>query len=734
MTPGPAARVLAVGGARDGVGKTVLAVNAALSLLAQTRARVLLLDLDVDGCGDAAAVLGLRPPRTIAELLPYLGGLTTEAMRRQVGVHPSGLGFLPLGDGPDAARTVDGSALGRLLDLALPLCDYAVADCGADVNPTTVRCMERAAGLFVVATPDVLVLRHTRRLLERLQALHFPARLLHVLLNRADPGAGISPETVASTLGRPVGATFAREDAEVQASVLAGRPFATDQPRARITRACDAFVRHLLEAGALDAPAGEDRPLGVRIEGGRARGLDAGSARQAAQIDQWMRARGPRAQADRTRIDARTALKMVLHKRLVEVLDLKGLHRDLAAGGEEALVRQARSAVSRLLDEEGAGVTDRHERERIVKEVLDEALGLGPLEDLLADDAVTEIMVNGRGRVFVEIGGRIVPADVGFTDDAQLMAVIERIVRPLGRRIDEKSPMVDARLPDGSRVNAVIPPLALDGPCLTVRKFAREPFGVDDLVRAGTLTPSMAALLRACVEARLNVVISGGTGSGKTTLLNVLSSFVPSGERIVTIEDSAELQLRQPHVVRLESRPANIEGEGQVTIRDLVRNALRMRPDRIVVGECRGAETLDMLQAMNTGHDGSLTTLHANSPRDSISRLETLVLFAGLDLPSRAIREQVASAVHLIVQIARLSDGTRKVVQISEVTGMEGSTLTLQDLFLFRRTGVDAERRVVGRFEATGLTPRFGPRLEAMGIALPDGLFGDAAPIPRGRA
>jgi Flp pilus assembly CpaF family ATPase len=376
---------------------------------------------------------------------------------------------------------------------------------------------------------------------------------------------------------------------------------------------------------------------------------------------------------------------------------------------------------------------DRHERERMVKEVLDEALGLGPLEDLLADDTVTEIMVNGRDQIFVEIQGRIVPAQAEFTDDAQLLAVIERIVQPIGRRIDEKSPMVDARLPDGSRVNAIIPPLALDGPSLTIRKFAREPFEVADLVRFGTLTAEMADLMRACVQARMNVVISGGTGSGKTTLLNVLSSFIPHDERIVTIEDSAELQLRQPHVVRLESRPANIEGEGQITIRDLVRNALRMRPDRIVVGECRGAETLDMLQAMNTGHDGSLTTLHANTPRDSIRRLETLVQFSGLELPAQAIREQVASAVHLIVQVARLSDGTRRIVQISEVTGMEGPTVTLQDIFVFRQMGLDAKRQVQGRFVATGFTPRFLPRLEALGIDLPRGLFGDAAPIPRGR-
>ena len=391
-------------------------------------------------------------------------------------------------------------------------------------------------------------------------------------------------------------------------------------------------------------------------------------------------------------------------------------------------------AVVRILDEVGKGIKDRKERQRIVKEVVDEALGLGPLEDFLADDRVSEIMVNRVDQIYVELNGKLIETDASFTDDAQLLAVIERIVAPIGRRIDEKSPMVDARLRDGSRVNAIIPPLALDGPSVTIRKFSKEPLQVKDLVAFGSMTAEIADFLRACVEARLNVLISGGTGSGKTTLLNVLSSFIPPDDRIVTVEDSAELQLNQPHVVRLESRPANIEGVGEVNIRDLVKNCLRMRPDRIVVGECRGSEALDMLQAMNTGHDGSLTTIHSNSPRDCIARLETLVMFAGLDLPSRAIREQVASAVNLIVQQSRLSDGSRRIMQISEVTGMEGQTITLQDIFVFRQTGLNAEGKVQGRFVSTGFVPRFVHDLEAKGIRLPKGIFAQVAPsIPRGR-
>ncbi|MCB9759966.1 MAG: CpaF family protein [Alphaproteobacteria bacterium] len=451
-----------------------------------------------------------------------------------------------------------------------------------------------------------------------------------------------------------------------------------------------------------------------------------------AEIESFRKQRGSKASAA-DQLDARSATKMLIHKRLLEVMDLKSL--DAEADADEALRRRVFEAAARILDEVGGHITDRAARQAVVKEVVDEALGLGPLEDLLADDRVTEVMVNRRDQIYVEIEGRLRPTPATFTDDAQLLAVIERIVAPIGRRIDEKSPMVDARLPDGSRVNAVIPPLSIDGPAITIRKFSREPFTVDDLVRFDTLTAEMADFLRACVQARLNILISGGTGSGKTTLLNVLSSFIPDDERILTVEDSAELKLTQPHVLRLETRPPNIEGVGAITIRDLVRNTLRMRPDRIVVGECRGAEAVDMLQAMNTGHDGSLTTIHSNSPRDGLRRLETLVMFAGLELPSRAIREQIASAVHVVVQQARLSDGSRKITQISEITGMEGAAITLQDIFEFRQEGV-SDGKVQGRFISTGFVPRFVHDLDARGIALPQGIFAESpsrAPIPRGR-
>lgn len=375
-----------------------------------------------------------------------------------------------------------------------------------------------------------------------------------------------------------------------------------------------------------------------------------------------------------------------------------------------------------ILSEENI-VMSRAERHALFDAIIAEILGFGPLEPLLADDSVSEIMVNGPKNIYIEQRGNLTRANVTFENDDHVLRVLDRIVAPLGRRIDESSPYVDARLPDGSRVNAVIRPLALNGPTITIRKFSKKPLTIEDLIRFGSLTPEMAEFLRACVIGRLNVVVSGGTGSGKTTLLNVLSNFIPHDERIITVENAAELQLAQEHVVTLESRPANIEGRGEVSIRDLVINTLRMRPDRVVVGECRGGEALDMLQAMNTGHDGSLTTAHANSPRDCIKRLEVMSMMAGMDLPLMAIREQIASAVDLIVQQMRLRDGQRKVINVTEIQGMEGDVITLSDIFEFEQTGVEAGK-VIGRVKPTGLRPKFIDRIEATGIHLPPSVFG----------
>jgi pilus assembly protein CpaF len=419
-----------------------------------------------------------------------------------------------------------------------------------------------------------------------------------------------------------------------------------------------------------------------------------------------------------------TGVKAAIHRKLIQKLNLERL-----AGVKREDVRREVSLILEDLVVTDSTPMNLQERDSISQEVLDEVFGLGPLESLLADPSVSDILVNTFDKVYVERKGILEATSVQFRDDAHLVSIIDRIVSAVGRRVDESSPMVDARLPDGSRVNAIIPPLAVDGPCLSIRKFARQPLTAEDLMAGNAFTPSMLELMQGCVRARLNILISGGTGAGKTTLLNVLSSYLSDRERIVTIEDAAELQLHQSHVVRLETRPPNIEGKGAIHQRQLLVNTLRMRPDRIIVGEVRGEEALDMLQAMNTGHDGSLTTVHANSPRDALSRLETMVAMSGLNIPDSAVRRQIASAIDLVVQVSRLSDGTRKVTNLAEITGMEGDVVTMQDIFIFRKRGIKDNGEVVGNFMPVGIRPKFAERLAVSGINLPTSMFD----VPMGR-
>jgi pilus assembly protein CpaF len=411
-------------------------------------------------------------------------------------------------------------------------------------------------------------------------------------------------------------------------------------------------------------------------------------------------------------------LKIGIHQKLLDSVDLSIME----SLPPNRLKEEIATLVERLLAEEGS-VMNEAERRGLIRDIQHEMLGLGPLEPLLADPAVSDILVNGHAQVYVERRGKLELTEVRFSDDAHLMKIIDKIVARVGRRVDESSPMVDARLPDGSRVNAIIPPVALDGPVVSIRRFAVVPLKMENLMRNKSLTPEIATLLQGLAQAKVNILVSGGTGTGKTTMLNILSANIPAYERIVTIEDAAELQLQQPHVVRLETRPPNIEGKGEITQRALVKNALRMRPDRIILGEVRGAEAVDMLQAMNTGHDGSLATIHANTPRDALSRLENMISMAGLNLPPKAARQQISSAITAVVQIARLSDGTRKVMSLQEITGMEGDVITMQEIFTFRQTGVSAEGAVQGHFMASGVRPKFVDRLRSFGVTVPDSLF-----------
>jgi pilus assembly protein CpaF len=423
-----------------------------------------------------------------------------------------------------------------------------------------------------------------------------------------------------------------------------------------------------------------------------------------------------------TTVDAYRALKARIHTKLIEKLDLGALE-NLSS---ERLRQEIATAVERVLPEEDIAIND-VERANLVRDIQHEMLGFGPLELLMADPSVSDILVNSWHQIYVERRGRLEPTEVSFTDEGHLLRIIDKIVSRIGRRIDESSPMVDARLPDGSRVNAVIPPVAIDGPMMSIRRFARVPLKMDNLVDdLKTLTPEMAEVLRALVRSKVNMLISGGTGAGKTTLLNILSGYIPEGERVVTIEDAAELQMQQPHVIRMETRPANVEGKGEITQRALVRNALRMRPDRVVIGEVRGAEAFDMLQAMNTGHEGSLTTIHANTPRDALSRMENMIGMANLNLPMKAARQQIASAITVVVQVLRLVDGRRKVTSMQEITGMEGEVITMQEIFAFRQTGIGTDGMVQGHFQATGVRPKFCERLQSFGIHLSDATFNPA--------
>jgi pilus assembly protein CpaF len=420
-------------------------------------------------------------------------------------------------------------------------------------------------------------------------------------------------------------------------------------------------------------------------------------------------------------VSALDQVKIDLHRKLIDRLDLEALEQ---IPDERLLNSEIRAVVIELLREESTPLTVA-DREDIIEQVLYEITGLGPIEPMFRDLSISDILVNGSKEIYIERGGRLTRVATSFRNDAHLMAVIDRIVSRVGRRVDESSPMVDARLPDGSRVNAIIPPLALDGPVLSIRRFGID-LSVQKLIDGGTMNPAMASLIAGCVAARLNILISGGTGAGKTTLLNALASFIPADQRIITIEDAAELRLQQEHVVRLETRPPNAEGEGEVKARDLVKNALRMRPDRIIVGECRSAEAIDMLQAMNTGHEGSLTTVHANSPRDALARLETMILMAGANLPDRAMREQISSALDLIIQVSRLADGTRKITSVVEVTGMEGPVTATQEIFRYRRRGISPEGQVIGDFETTGVRPQFMERLRVAGVEISNDLFAEA--------
>jgi septum site-determining protein MinD len=533
----------------------------------------------------------------------------------------------------------------------------------------------------------------------------FPKDMIQILVNQAVNGHPVSPDVIGKQIGKPVFHAIPKDDNSCIASLSRSTPVLVSAKNSPFGMGVIDLARKLVQKNVLKTLEKLSKPQ------------DTLSAQNASKTSDG-------AQDDNKKKDQWTELKSRIHKALVEEMDLK--KQDGNDPKAKIILReQTKKMVVELLGKEDTKniLPTREDMNRIVKEILDEALGLGPLEDMLADKTISEIMVVGPKKIYYEQSGKVKKSEVTFTNDRQVMNVIERIVAPIGRRIDEKTPYVDARLADGSRVHAIIPPCAIDGCCITIRKFPDKRLTYKDLVKFGAMTEEMADFLRISVEAHRNIVVSGGTGSGKTTLINMLGGFIQSNERIITCEDSAELNFPQDHVVRLETRPPSLEGDGEIDIRCLVKQTLRMRPDRIVVGECRGGETLDMLQAMNTGHDGSMTTVHSNTPRDAISRLETLVQYAGAGLPQKAIKEMIASAVHMIIQQSRLDDGSRKCLYITEIGGIQGEVVTLQDIFIFKQEGMSKEGKIVGKFMATGFIPKFIETLEKKGYKVPRGLF-----------
>lgn len=709
MAINPNCSVISVVGGKGGVGKSVFTANLATATCLELRTPALLIDFDQQSCGDQNFITGFQKPKTINEVCAFTGALNARNLSAVLNVHPQiPLHYIAAIKNPGELFTTNVSVAIKQIQTLSNFYKYIYIDLGNQLEELQMKTLELSTLILAVTTPEILTVNQTMRLLNDLAAASIPQQCIQVVVN-IENKAGIAVPNIEKSLRKTVLGTIPQDDLTAMAALKRGAPFVFSSSSSAIAASYHTIVR-ALSGGLLQRLKTVQKPT-----------LSFATATPTAESEDGSKAK--------PQVDGRTHLKITIHRRLIKDLNLK--NDDITKAKEDPeldrkLQNDVKVTIGKILDQEAKGLNN-VDRKQIIKEVVDEALGLGPLEDLLALESVSEIMVNGYNKIFIEKNGKIQLSKIHFTSNIQLRNVIERIVSPLGRRIDEKTPYVDARLEDGSRVNAIIEPLSIDGPALTIRKFRKDSFGIDQYIQYNSCTRQMMDFLKLSVSNGKNVIISGGTGSGKTTLLNCMSSFIPVDERIITVEDAAELQLKQEHVVRLETRPANMEGTGAITIRDLVKNSLRMRPDRIVVGECRDGAALDMLSAMNTGHDGSMTTVHSNSPREAISRLETLCMMAGMDLPAKAIREQIAGAVDLIVQISRLSDGSRKVLNITEVQGIQGDAVTLQDVFEFKETGYDKDRRIVGKFISKGLIPKFVQELKERGVNIPKDLFSNDA-------
>ncbi|MFA6433171.1 MAG: ATPase, T2SS/T4P/T4SS family [Elusimicrobiales bacterium] len=722
----PAPRVIAFSGPKEGVGKTSVAVNLALAWANYQKRNVLIIPLDPMCRQEHSMLLGLNPP-AMADIIRTIGRESVSAMgaliRGKIPISSYGVGVLPL-----AKKRSDVSKMSP--DLILPILSKLSQsfDIFIDVDsyfPMQVFAFDIADLVFWVTNSNVASLNATAATFREINELHFPMNKFEVICNLYDMPGAVSPKEVEkffSQMNKDILAFMPWEDA-LPGYTNQNKMLIVEQPNTQWVKILRVLLGRLSEL----------RPVAKQWVSSVAPSEFAqGSDMLWRQLDREAADAGPAAaKLSRTELAARVSvpdfweqLKLKMHRDVVSALETERIKITEDAAANAAVRKKVDLIINGLLQKETGMPLTREQRMKFINELLDEILGLGPLEELMRDPAVTEIMVNAPDKVFIERAGKLTLTKYQFRNDEQIIQVMKRIVAPLGRRIDESVPLVDARLKDGSRVNAIIPPLAVSGPTLTIRRFSNKPFTDAELVKKESISQDCVDFLKACVRLRKDIIISGGTGTGKTTFLNMLSSYIPEDERIVTVEDVAELRLQQEHWVRLESRPPNIEGKGEVTIRDLVKNCLRMRPDRIVVGEVRGSEALDMLQAMNTGHEGSLATIHANTPRDALTRMEAMCLMAGADLPVWALREMIASAVHMVVQLTRFSDGTRKITAVTEITGREENQITTHDIYKYHQTGIDKDTgRVLGHFSATGDPPKFFKDFETHGINMPVELF-----------
>ncbi|MFH1678664.1 MAG: ATPase, T2SS/T4P/T4SS family [Candidatus Omnitrophota bacterium] len=721
------AKFISIFSTKGGVGRTFLAVNLAVSLTKKLKyKKVLLLDIDLNLPGDIAKLLNLNPKKALINLMPeWLSGSYTPAdLPDYILNYSNNLDVLPVILNPKERLRIDEKFISQALNDLSKDYEFIVADTGRDFTKSLITVFEKTSLILLAVNPDVLSVYQAKEAMDTLQSFYFPFKMVRMILNRAESQGGVAWREVKGALPCDIIARIPSEGRIVGSALNRRIPVVLDNPRCRVTLAFDKLAEDLITRPELFISHQELETIFVAHPLAKEKGFLKSDESAYASFSA-----GDQVSAGKkiTREEKIDELKKRVHKRIIYEVYLWRLDRMSSDTSKaEDLRHRTMKAINNILTEEaGTLISAREERERIVKEIADEALGFGPLEDLLNDPEITDILVNNKNQIYIEKNGKLEISPKRFVSDEQVRQIIERIIAPLGRRIDESVPMVDARLSDGSRVNAIIPPLSLTGPTLTIRKFGVQRLKVSDLENLNSLSKAMSEFIRVCVLARKNIIVSGGTGSGKTTVLNVLSEFIPHGERIITIEDAAELKLHHQHWVRLESRPANIEGRGVISVRDLFRNSLRMRPDRILIGECRGAETLDMLQAMNTGHDGSMTTIHANSTHDVLSRMDSLILMSGIEIPLRAIREMVASAINIIVHTARLSDGSRRVMQITEVTGMaeDDIHIGLQDIFTFSQHSVNEQGKIEGIFRPTGNFPTFFENIRKRGIPLSEEMF-----------